>query len=533
MNLYSHLKSPCKLARATVLLLLLSLLLGVTVSCSRKKQDAYRTITVASVSGDATVSNDKGKDVPAYEGMALYDGDTVTVAEGASLSILLDGDKYLLAEGGTTFSLEATGKKGQEKTVIHLDRGSALTRIKTQLGEDQSFVIQSPTSTISVRGTVYRVDVVRDASGVITVKHDCFDGVIEVAPIGADGKPTEDPERITAGFSADVTAAADGHETPAFVRDENGQVQEKIDMDEFSEEIIEELIDFIEDGENLFVGKDELEEFLPTVSTSPATEAETEPITVPETETETEPETEIESPCNGNHVFGPGVKGTDAGGTTVSFHTCLFCPVKTQYPWHECLPNRLNPLFNETVHWFPCAVDGCPSRHTYEDHQFTEAVLRDPTHEQWGLRGERCRCGYTLPGSEQAYEFSALYLVFDEACGHPSFDMLDDQNTLHASEPFMYTQIKVYGMYTDSYGADGLPILQADGTPVHGRLLRADEYSFQFYHLSYDAEFDGQWQASAAGYMNPGRHGIQISYGRDLAGPRAHFTYTVYADEAS
>ncbi len=806
----------------TAALLLLTLLLSAAVACSgRKKQETYRTITVVSVTGNATVSNDK-KTVAAYENMALYDGDTVTVAEGASLSILLDGDKYMLAEGGTTFSLEATGKKGQEKTVIRLENGSTLTRIKTSLNEDQSFVIETPTSTIAVRGTVYRIDVVRGENGVITVKHDCFEGVIEVTPIDPTGQPTETPERIKAGSSARVVSvpAASGGEKPSssFVRDESGKVQEDVDFRDLPGKIIKELIDFIEDGEDLFVGKDDLEELLPTPGTDPI-EPETDPATETDPVTETDPETDpphthvydgdfaadgenghrrlcsgcgeaqpalqphegngnatctqkdtctlcgvefgdtaehtfegnwteghvghykscsacgahseevphewdrtlssgstrynceycgavsYEDPalsagewkhtfsdewtfdddghwhaavcgcddltseysvhlydmgvegvdgagnpamvytccecghtayfatvhicepvadtyesygnycwrpcttegcltqydrswhsysteyddaehwlgcyychdtvdreahtpewmtdseeharyctdcsywfieweahsygdgvrgknpfgedctvytcadcgyirydvmCDGNHIYGPGVAYTTGEGTEVTRLTCLYCDQTVDMPLHDCACTWDQYLFNEHYHWSSCQTEGCPARFYYEAHDFREnVIIREPTHGEWGLRAEGCYCGYHLPGTEVAYEFMELYLVFDETCGGADMNIWST-NEFTTADTFDYTAIKIYGIYADSYDENYDLLLNEDGTPVYGRLLREDEYIRKFYHSSDPYDYGTLLRSEPEDHMDIGLHELRI-----------------------
>ncbi len=208
--------------------------------------EEYRTITVAELSGSATVSNDKQQNTPAYTGMALFDGDTVTVAEGARLTVELDGDKYLMAVGGTTFRLEASGSAGTDKTVIHLESGEALTRIKNKLSESQSYTVKTPTSTISVRGTVFSVRF----SGLLDLLQtlvEVYDGLVEMEATGSGAR-----ESIPAGMMAE--ADKDG-----FLSDEQGHIQQPIDpANDISEEIAEELSDYLADGEELVFDEEDL-----------------------------------------------------------------------------------------------------------------------------------------------------------------------------------------------------------------------------------------------------------------------------------
>ncbi len=206
-------------------------------------EDSYRTIVAAQVSGTVLVSNDKKQDVPAYEGMALYDGDRISVGENASLTVELDGDKYMMAEAGTKFRLEATGKAGSEKTVIHLESGAALTRIKNALNEDQSYVVETPNSVISVRGTVWRTSYSENAqSGPITLCQ-VFGGLVEMAVAG-------DSRQIPGGSSACV------------IEGQSSIGLEALDYSKLPKGIIEILLSFIDDREELDATREELESYL-------------------------------------------------------------------------------------------------------------------------------------------------------------------------------------------------------------------------------------------------------------------------------
>lgn len=229
-------------------------------------KDEYRSIVVKEIEGTVLVSNGQKQGTQAYAGMGLFDGDRVAVAEHSALTIELDGDKYMLAESGTEFKLEAAGKAGSDRTVIHLENGSALIRIKNKLTEDQSYVVKTPTSTISVRGTVYNVAVTQDVSGKWLTNCNTFDGVVEMTPIDSNGVATEAPQDITAGFSATVTEIMpeenEGTRSSAFVRNAQGEATGEIDYNDISASMIQELIGYIADGEELAVSEQQLEQYV-------------------------------------------------------------------------------------------------------------------------------------------------------------------------------------------------------------------------------------------------------------------------------
>ena len=75
------------------------------------KEDTYRVLKVFEMSGEATVSREGSGELAAYVGMNLESGDTVSVAEGGTVRLSLDGDKYIQLDELTVLEREATGSK--------------------------------------------------------------------------------------------------------------------------------------------------------------------------------------------------------------------------------------------------------------------------------------------------------------------------------------------------------------------------------------------------------------------------------------
>ena len=150
----------------TKLLIILSLVLSL-FACNKKAEEVveeakveetyYRRIAVASIEGTVTVKHADGQELSAYEGMLLFDGDDVLVNDESSLVLDVDSDKHLFAEAKTHFILSAKGDEDSNQTKIHLEDGSVLCQIQEKLKDGESFDIETSSSTMCVRGTVFRV----------------------------------------------------------------------------------------------------------------------------------------------------------------------------------------------------------------------------------------------------------------------------------------------------------------------------------------------------------------------------------------
>ena len=117
-------------------------------------EESYRTISVEEVNGKTIVVNEQNANTEAYQGMHLYSGDDVTVQQQSDMTLLLDMDKYVYAEENTHFWLEATGNDSKNSTVIHLEEGAVLNRIKNKLENGSVDEGDTPNTTMSIRGTL-------------------------------------------------------------------------------------------------------------------------------------------------------------------------------------------------------------------------------------------------------------------------------------------------------------------------------------------------------------------------------------------
>ena len=223
----------------------------VTVILISKPED-YRTIEIEELVGQTIVTDVEGNLLNAYEGMHLESGNSVSVQDNANMTLLFDMDKYMFADAGTKFRVEATGnsEKGTTKTRIHLEEGSVLCRIDNKLGEEEVYDVQTPNSVMSVRGTVFRMSIYKDENGENYTRIDVLEGAVKVDLHTEDGVETGEESKIEAGKSALVHSNAAISE---FVIGED-----EIPYEEYSESMSDFIISTIESGRELCVDEDTL-----------------------------------------------------------------------------------------------------------------------------------------------------------------------------------------------------------------------------------------------------------------------------------
>lgn len=152
------------------------------------KEEAYRVIQVSQIDGSAEVDREEIGLLDAYMGMMLQSKDDVAVEEESYLYLKLDEDKYVMMEPETRFHLEAAGSSENSKTVIQLEAGAIVNRLDNKLSEESSYEITTPNSTMAIRGTVFRVEVVPnpDGTGVETYVS-VYEGEVACSSVLPDG----------------------------------------------------------------------------------------------------------------------------------------------------------------------------------------------------------------------------------------------------------------------------------------------------------------------------------------------------------
>ena len=167
----------------------------------------YRNIRVADLTGTSRVTSMLSV-ADAYKGQNLVSGDNVEVLEKSSLTLSLDSDKHVVANELTKFSLEAFGAAGKDsRTIIHLEKGTISNQIDNKLLPSESYVVESPNASMSVRGTIFTVNVFFDSEGLCHTIVEVKEGVVELTEKGTDKVKT-----LNAGESASVISRVENIE---------------------------------------------------------------------------------------------------------------------------------------------------------------------------------------------------------------------------------------------------------------------------------------------------------------------------------
>lgn len=169
-----------------IILILAALITAIVVIINVGKKEEYRIIKVYETEGRNIVTRINIGEIDAYENMVLENGDNVSVGTGR-LTLKLDDDKYLYAEANTQFELLASGNSMNSKTTINLIDGSIANELQKKLNDDSYYEINTPNSTMSVRGTIYYVSTYIGEDGIRYTKVTVFDGTVETDLILPDG----------------------------------------------------------------------------------------------------------------------------------------------------------------------------------------------------------------------------------------------------------------------------------------------------------------------------------------------------------
>ena len=245
-------KTWVKYGAAIMGLLIVSALI---ISFGMKKEESYRDIKVMSIKGTATVERASVGALDAYEDMKLESGDRLSVDSSSSLILSMDDNKYAMLEPGSSLTLEADGTRENSRTIIHLESGAVMNYLSEKLSEKSSYEVTVPNSTMAVRGTVFRVAIVYDEDGDSYTTVQVFDGIVGSRLIFPDGRIDEEEVQITPGREVQIHGDT---EISEYVGDKGHD----IDYTTLNREALEFLLFCIDDGSDLCLTREEVEELL-------------------------------------------------------------------------------------------------------------------------------------------------------------------------------------------------------------------------------------------------------------------------------
>lgn len=222
--------------------------------------ESYRSIVVHELEGITVI---KSEEVPlsnAFKGENLYNGDDATVNADASITLRLDSDKYIYAESNAHFWLDATGTEGNGRTIINTDCGDTLHHLENKLGVDEIYNVSTPASTMSVRGTVFRVYVYIE-NGVYYTYLEVYQGAVEVELFTTEHNSVGVVRMVNAGECALMRASTDFSEfigVNGCSADENAP----IDYHNVPQHVAQNLGTVIDSGEELSITKELLFDYV-------------------------------------------------------------------------------------------------------------------------------------------------------------------------------------------------------------------------------------------------------------------------------
>lgn len=229
------------------------LVIGLVLFLTLGKKDVYRIIKIFEVSGTASVVREKIGEIEPYANMVLESGDNVSLDTG-EMTLRLDEDKYIYVEEQTEFELVAEGTAENSKTSINLIKGALTNEIQNKLSDESTYEVNVPNSTMSVRGTIFRVETYEDENHIKYTKVSVFSGKVDTRLTYSDGTVSDDVVSVEQG--KEVIIYEDGVTT-----DYLGDPRD-IDYSEFPKEVVELLITMCKEGADLGITIEELEDYL-------------------------------------------------------------------------------------------------------------------------------------------------------------------------------------------------------------------------------------------------------------------------------
>lgn len=235
-----------------IVAVVIALVIGILAFIKFGKGETYRLLKIYEVEGKANVSREGNGDIEPYVNMVLESGDKVSLETG-KLTIKADEDKYIYLEDNTELILVAEGTAKNSKTSIDLLSGAITNDIQNKLSTESSYEINTPNSTMSVRGTIYRVSVY-EIDGVKYTKVAVFEGEVVTRLRYSDGTYSDEEVSVTKG--KEVIIYDDGTKTD--------YVSEPTDIDynEMPDDVLKLLEIEIEDDRDIPVTQKEIEKIL-------------------------------------------------------------------------------------------------------------------------------------------------------------------------------------------------------------------------------------------------------------------------------
>ena len=218
------------------------------------REDSYRLLKMYEFQGTGSVTRDDKGEITPYANMVLESGDKIALDTGV-MTIQADEDKYIHLDEHTEIQLIAKGTSENSKTTIELLRGGISNDIRNKLSADSSYEINTPNSTMSVRGTVFYT-FIYEIDGVKYTRVCVFEGVVTTQLVYKDG--TVEEKEVLVGAGKEVIIYEDGTTTDYLYPE-----PQDIDYNTIPEDVLRELRDMIDkEGKVLSITSPEITRIL-------------------------------------------------------------------------------------------------------------------------------------------------------------------------------------------------------------------------------------------------------------------------------
>lgn len=169
----------------------------VTLIVVFSKGDSYRLLKLFEFEGTGYVTRASKGEITPYANMVLQSGDTISLDTG-TMTIQADDDKFIYLDEHTTIKLTATGTSENSKTSIDLIEGGITSDIRNKLSADSTYEINTPNSSMTVRGTYFHT-IEYEIDGIKYTKIVCFNGAVASNIVYEDGTKSPDPVVVPEG----------------------------------------------------------------------------------------------------------------------------------------------------------------------------------------------------------------------------------------------------------------------------------------------------------------------------------------------
>lgn len=218
------------------------------------KNDSYRLLKLYEFSGSGAVTREGKGEITPYANMVLESGDRISLETGV-LTIQADEDKYIHLDEHTEIELVASGTGDSSKTKIELLRGGVSNDIRNKLSANSSYEINTPNSTMSVRGTVFYT-FIYEIDGVKYTRVCVFEGEVATKLVYKDGTVAE--VSVPVGKGKEIIIYEDGTTTDYLYTE-----PQDIDYNTIPENVLRDLKDMIDnEGKTLSITSPEITRIL-------------------------------------------------------------------------------------------------------------------------------------------------------------------------------------------------------------------------------------------------------------------------------